>query len=88
MTEQPIPSLRDDPHTWYLPRGDVVDMTGVEYEDSQVEELCHALFNMGNKITVVCTRPELHEGSHVAGDCDRVIVLWDPPSYRIEEEPV
>lgn len=89
MTTQPIPSLLDDPGTWYMPQGDVPDPTEAEFEDSDANDMCQAQFDVhpgpGNIVT--CTRPEGHEGSHVAGDCERIIVLWDAPAYRIEEEP-
>lgn len=72
MPEQPVPSIDDDPRTWYMPYGDVPDMTEAEFQDSDAEEMCQAQFGVGNEAIVVCTRPDAHEGSHVAGDCDRI----------------
>jgi hypothetical protein len=89
MTEQPIPGVNDDTSTWYMPSGDVPDPTEAELEESSVDQMCPAQFDVqpGPGNIVVCTRPIGHEGSHVAGDCDRIIVLWDVPTYRIEEDP-
>lgn len=77
----------DDPTTWYLPQGDIPDDTEVEFEDSDEVDLCEVGFMVGD-ILVVCTRPERHEGSHVAGDGSRIIAIWDQQPHIIEEEPV
>lgn len=90
MTEQPIPSLNDDPTTWYLPHGDVPDTTDAEFEDITKQDMCggqFGKFRMDQDNVVMCTRPDGHDGSHVAGDGDRIVVLWDEPTYRIREDP-
>lgn len=91
MTEQPIPSVNDDPASFYIPWGDLPDFTEAEHPGgrSNLSSTCYSPFDMhpGNDNIAYCTRPKTHDGSHVAG-CDRIIVIWDPPAYRIQEEPV